>query len=144
MKLFVSQVYIEPGVSFPFTLKFQVFLSRQLTDLVVPSSGFTERFGEDYDLMFRMSAKQGLSEPEIKGPTVFKRDRDVEFTVFLPFQKHQAADRTALRDALNYLFAAICKALRELALDTTKLAEEATQIIDAVIEDAQMTESNPR
>src|SRR5580704_1479285 len=100
MKVYFSQIYIKPGVSFPFSHHFQVHLSNVITDLVVPSPSFVEKYGDDFDIVFRISAKREIRDNEIKGPTVFNKEKDIEYTVFLPFDViHRAPDVN--RSALN-------------------------------------------
>src|SRR5438128_660345 len=85
MKVHFGQIYIEPGVEFPFSHLFQRYLAKEVTALVVPSGKFIEKYGSDFELMFRISAKNGIQDNEIRGPTVFRKAKDVEYTVFLPF-----------------------------------------------------------
>src|SRR5438132_14279232 len=85
MKVWFGQIYIGPGVSFPFSHHFQRRLSHEVTALVEPSEKFIKKFGREFELMFRISAKQKLKRNEIRGPTVFNKTRDVEYTIFLPF-----------------------------------------------------------
>ena len=86
MIVFVTQIYIEPGCDYPCPHIFQQFVSQEITRRVEMSTSFAQQVGPDFKLIFRMSAKPALEAPEIKGPTVFKKDKDVEFTIFLPFE----------------------------------------------------------
>jgi hypothetical protein len=140
MRIYVSQIYIEPGVAFPFKHRFQKFLSATLSDVVQVSPLFNERYGPDYDLMFRMSAKSCLAVPEIRGPTVFKRDRNVEFTVFLPFDSTTRLDTAALSKAVAELLRCIISILTDLGMNTTALRVESENIVRSVMEDASMIE----
>ena len=119
MNIHVSQIYPEAGVNYPFTHRFQQFLSRALTESVAPSANFVALYGDGFDLIFRMSAKSGIDRPECRGPTVFRRDKDVEYTIFLPFR---GDDSTALREAIDTLLKAIIRVLAELGFDTTAIA----------------------
>jgi hypothetical protein len=86
MKVFISQLYIQPGVSFPFSHHMQSWLHEALSALAVPSPAFTDKYGADFNLIVRLSAKRELKQNEIKGPTVFKKEKDVEYTLLLPFE----------------------------------------------------------
>jgi len=99
MKIAFSQVYIEVGANFPFSVHFQRLMTREITALVQPSPKFVEAFGDVSELIFRISAKHELEDNEIRGPTVFKKTKHVEFTVFLPFDvimAHPDAPKQAL------------------------------------------------
>ena len=104
MKIYFGQIYIQAGVSFPFSFDFQRRLSEEVTPLLQPSSKFCKKYGDDFSLMFRISAKSDLEDNEIRGPTVFRKTRDVEYSIFLPFDvivRHTDAPRSALRFLLR-------------------------------------------
>lgn len=139
MKVWFGQMYIEPGVRFPFSHHFQRRLSQQVTALVAPSAKFIKEYGQDFELMFNVSAKGGLENNEIRGPTVFKKTKDVEYTVFLPFtviMRHMDAPKRALR----YLLQGVCDVLDQLEIDRTKLVEKQERLIDSICADPMMLE----
>ncbi|MCA9195620.1 MAG: hypothetical protein KDB03_27800 [Planctomycetales bacterium] len=139
MNIYVAQIYPEAGVNYPFTHQFQQFMSKTLTDSVPKSEAFAEKYGGDFDLMFRMSAKSGIEQPEIKGPTVFKRDKDVEYTIFLPFRGSDY-DSNVLRHAVTELLDGIVRVLSELGFDTTSVSQGSRQWVEHVIGDSRMTD----
>jgi hypothetical protein len=63
----------------------QRWLSHELTAVAESVDEFLVKFGEGFSAVVNISAKTGIVEPEIRGPTVFKRDKDVEYTLFLPY-----------------------------------------------------------
>ncbi len=144
MKLFVSQFYIEPGVSYPFSVHFQRFMwpRKELTKRIVDSDEFVRRFGKDFDLMFRMSAKAGIVAPEVRGPTVFKKDKSVEFTVFLTFDRAEQRGQDAYCRALKQLMVEITGILRSLRLDASQLVQDCDQIIERIIANPKMIEQS--
>ena len=89
-----------------------------------------------------MSAKEGLAKPEIKGPTVFKRDKDVEYTVFLPFDRSVDMDANTLSRALDLLLSSMIVILEELDMTTTGLSAELSAIIDRILGDAKMIDAS--
>lgn len=52
--------------------------------------------------MLRISAKRGIVVNEIRGPTVFTRDKDVEISIFLPFEQIPMGREFAI-SALQFL-----------------------------------------
>lgn len=139
MKVYVAQIYIEPAISFPFTHHFQKYISQRLTDLIQPSPSFIAKFGEDFDLIFRMSAKAALVEPEIQGPTVCKRDKDVEYTIFLPFGKPAVVDGPSSEASLFHLLTAIISVLLDLEINVARLQHESREIVAAIMREPRMT-----
>ena len=139
MNIYISQIYIQPGVSYPFSYRFQKFMSEAVTERVSPSEKFVTRYGEDFDLIFRMSAKSEIAETEIKGPTVFKRDKDVEYSIFIPFRGNESDPKT-LHDVVITLLNGIVSVLNGLGFDTTTLLDESEALANHIIEDESMTE----
>src|SRR5262249_34269143 len=137
MNVHFGQIYGEPGVSFPFSHLFQRRLSREVTALVEPSSKFLKKYGSDFKLIFNVSAKQGLQDNEIRGPSVFRRTKDVEYTVFLAFDvimRHADAPRHALR----FLLKGVCDVFDRLEIDTTRLLDEQEALIEGICSDPTM------
>jgi hypothetical protein len=142
MSIYVSQIYPEAGVSYPFNHRFQKYLSDLVSAKVGTSKKFADLYGPEYDLIFRMSAKEGLAKPEIKGPTVFKRDKDVEYTVFLPFDRSVEMDAKTLSQALDFLLTSMIEILKELEMTTTGLSAELSAIVDRILGDAKMIDAS--
>ncbi len=137
MKVYFSQIYIKPGVSFPFSHQFQVHLSNVITDLVVSSMSFVEKYGDDSNLIFRISAKTEIRDNELKGPTVFNKGKDIEYTVFLPFDViHCASD--ANRSALHYLLNGVTSALESLDINAETLLKNRESLVERVLSDPIM------
>lgn len=141
MSIYVSQIYPEAGVSYPFSHRFQKYLSELVNSEVGVSQKFVDQYGPDYDLIFRMSAKEGLAAPEIKGPTVFKRDKDVEYTVFLPFDRTAKLETSTLWRAVEMLLASMIEVLDRLGMSTTRLSHNSSAIVSQILGDGRMIDS---
>ena len=143
MKVHFGQIYIEPGVTFPFSFQFQRRLSDEITAMVTPSANFIQRYGEDWDLMFRISAKSAISDTEVRGPSVFKKGKDVEFTIFLPFGViHREA--AASRSAIGFLLQGICSVFHSLGIDTSELQTRQSSLVEDISSDPTMFNPNAR
>jgi len=140
MNIFFSQIYIRPGIDYPFSHLFQKWLSARITELVQPSAQFIKTYGVDYELIFNISAKAEILEPEIKGPTVFKRDKDVEFTIFLPHKGSKVTNQIEYADALKHLLNGVVTVLKSFHIDTLQLVENSSNLIERVISDPTMIE----
>jgi hypothetical protein len=137
MNIRCSQIYIEPGVNFPFSYIAIKYLDEGISDLVVPSARFIRNYGDDYRLVFNISAKRSLEENEIRGPTVFKRTKDVEYSVFLPFTvivSREDAPQTALR----FLFQGMYAVFDSLEIDAGRVREQEASMIEHVCSDPAM------
>jgi hypothetical protein len=125
------QIYIEMGVSFPLTYHFQVFLSKCIGKLIKPSSLFRKKYGSGFDLGFNISAK---------GPTVFRKTKDVDYTVFLPFDVIQARN-APLSAALECLIEGVISVLKSLDIATDELRTQKCRIIQEVPSNPIMIEN---
>ncbi len=72
--------------------------------------------------MFRMSAKAEIAEPEIRGPNVFQRNNDVEYSIFLTFDPEHAQSDEGLRNVLRQLLDQIIGIAASLEMDVVRLA----------------------
>jgi len=138
MKIFVSQIYIEAGIAFSFSHHFQVWISDQFTSRVKPSKEFIEVYGEDYNIIFRMSAKTKITRPQIKGPSVFKKTKDVEYAIFLPHGGGKDDDTKCHEKALDYLFESIVSILESLGIDATNVVRDSFDLIGQIIANPAM------
>jgi hypothetical protein len=143
MKVHFGQIYIEPGVAFPFSFLFQRRLSEEITALITPSAAFTQRYGDDWKLMFNVSAKRTIADNEIRGPSVFKKDKDVEFTIFLPFDTIQR-EASVSRCALAFLLQGVCSVLVSLGIDTSAIQVRQSSLTETISSDPTMFKANDR
>jgi hypothetical protein len=132
-----SQIYIEPGVNFPFSHIAIKYIDEGISDLVVPSAKFIHKYGDDYRLIFNISAKHSLEENEIRGPTVFKRTKDVEYSIFLPFTVI-VSRADAPQTALKFLFQGIYAVFDSLEIDASRVREQEPSMIEHVCSDQAM------
>jgi hypothetical protein len=137
MKVAFSQVYIELGANFPFSVHFQRLLTKEVTAVVQPSPKFIECYGADFELGFNVSAKHSLKDNEVRGPTVFKKSKAVEYTVFLPFDLI-ITHADAPKHALFFLLKGVCDVFDMLEIDKVKLLDKQQSLIDAICSDPTM------
>jgi len=85
-------MYTEEGVNFPFSHHMQAFWRERLSALAMPSAQFVKAYGADFTLGIRLNARKEIAESEIRGPTVFRRTKDVEYALFLPYDVVMSAE----------------------------------------------------
>lgn len=140
MKIYFGQIYIQVGVSFPFNYLFQNFLGTKVTEFVQSSPKFIKLYGEDYSLIFRVSAKKELTTNEIKGATIYKKKKHIEFTIFLPYTLiMQNAEPN--KEALKFLFDGIYEVLDKYEINTSMLKSEQDKIINKIMSSPEMFDS---
>jgi hypothetical protein len=137
MKVFFRQTYIEPGATFPFSVHFQRRVTEVVTSLVVPSARFVSKYGDDYDVVFNVSAKRAIQGNEILGPTVFRRTKDVEYTIFLPFDGITASSDVH-RSALQFTLDGACWVLQSMEIDTSRIVDARDSIIEEICSNPKM------
>lgn len=138
MNVYVGQIYIEPGVKFPFSIAFQQRISAQLTELVDGWGKNTAHYSDDFDLIFRLSSKSDIEEVEIRGPTIFKRDKSVEYSIFIPFK---LLGNSKLRDYYNIIIClidSIRSVFFKLGIDDKNLQNKSLKIAGDIVNDPEM------
>lgn len=141
MRIYFGQIYIEPGVWYPFTQEFQEYLSGLATQDTTGTERFCGKYGDDFDIVFNISAKAALRVAEIKGPAVFKRDKTVEYSVFLPYDKQAPVDAVLLVDVVRVLLASVNTVLSNLGMTTNRIANDPDGIAESIVRDRRMTTS---
>lgn len=137
MRVQFTQIYIEPGVVFAFSTEFQCYLSDTVTALVRPTEKFNKRYGSDWDVIFNVSAKRAIEDNEIRGPMVFRKSKDVEYTVFLPFDV-ASRDSDIRESGLRFLFKGTQAVLDRLGIDAADFAQCQEEIIRRIRSDPSM------
>lgn len=132
MKVYFSQIYIEQGAELFFSTAFQQYLSHEVSSLVAVSEAFAREYSEDFDIIFRISAKRMIDLVEVRGPTMFRKSRDVEYTIFLPYDV-LAISEEPHRMALHYLLTSVSDILDSLQIATSSLRNAEETIISNVI-----------
>jgi hypothetical protein len=142
MRVYVTQIYIEAGVYYPFSHHFQNFISDELTKRLTPSDAFISKYAEDFNLIFNMSAKAKIPTAEIKGPTVFRKDKDVEYTIFLPFNIHDVQSSEVYRQTLRLLISSISSVLIDLEIDASQLLRDSEDIVERILSNPKTINEN--
>jgi hypothetical protein len=166
MQVYITMFPIESGAYVPFNHVFQRYMYEQVTKLIAPSSWFAAKYGEDWKLIFRISARwspdeddtdRGVklsetaraslaryrsftSDPlrvEVRGPTIFKKAKDVEYSIFLPF-RHIVERGNPTVAALQHIFAGVYAVLEKMEFDTSTLRAEQDRIIKHVCSEPKM------
>jgi hypothetical protein len=124
MKIFVGQIYIKAGVMFPFSLRFQKWLGDALSERVQASERYCHEVGASFALGIRISAKEDIVEPEIKGPSLFKREKTIEFSIFLPHCQRDYHDIFVSSLVVGKILKSVVAILQQLGLDATKVVRD--------------------
>lgn len=138
MNIYVVQIYIEAGASFPFSHVFQRYIHNRLSSLVDGWGRNAGHYGPDFGLIFRMSSKSDLATTEIKGPTIFKRDKSVEYSIFLPSNLLGNRSTDDYRAVLRALMDGIVTVMDGLGINTEKVKVESEDIVDLIVHDPAM------
>ena len=137
MIVYVSQIYGKPGVSFPFSHLMQGWMTDELSALAKHSTDFASKYGADFNLGVNLSADKNITDNQIKGPAIFKKTKDVEYTLFLPYDVIIQAEG-GCRTALGYLLDGIRRIFVLAGVDPTMLDERRDSIITHICSDPTM------
>lgn len=139
MKIIFSQIFIQVGVKFNFSFMMYNYLQEQFNLLITPSEKFSKLYGGEYELIFNVSAKRELAITEIIGPRTSKKNRTIEFTIFLPYTT-TIKEEEPNKKALEHLFQGTCEVFEKYVIDTSKLKTEQEKIIDKIMCSSEMFE----
>lgn len=137
MNVYFRQLYIRPGVSFPLSHVCNHYLSETITAVVVSSEAFNRKYGSDFSIVFTISAQQEIEYTQIKGPTVFKKAKDVEYSLFLPFDTIML-DTNVFPAAIRCLLDGVCSVLQSFDISTSGIDERRDAIIQRICADPSM------
>jgi hypothetical protein len=137
MNVYFGQIYVTPGVRFPFSHHFQQHLSEAITSIITPSRKLIEKYGGDCNIVFNISAKKSTQVTDIKGPTYFEKTNDVEYSLFLPFDVI-SRDSEPSPSALRYLLNGVCEVLKSLDIDIARVMERRDSLITQICADPSM------
>jgi hypothetical protein len=138
MKLGFRQIYIRPGASLPFSHHMQHLLRDQLSAAEGDAEEFVRRHGQDFKLVTNISAEVGTKENQIKGPTMFKRTRDVEYSLFLPYDAIAGASAMGRHVAAEFLLDGIRSIFQQAGVGVTHLDEKRGLLIERICSDPSM------
>jgi hypothetical protein len=137
MKIVVGQIYKPPGASRPISQHMQIWLGDRLSALATPTPEFLRKYGADFTLIVRVSARSNCANNQIKGPTVFKNSKDVEYTLFLPYDAI-IADEGGCRTAMRFLLNGIQEVFTLAHILAEGFEEKKASIVEVVCSDPAM------
>lgn len=86
MHITVAGAYPEVGINFPISYKFNKLLREAIHS---PEEDFSDAFqkvyGKEYSLGIILSAKEDTLDLIIKGPSISKRYKAVDYVLYIPF-----------------------------------------------------------
>jgi hypothetical protein len=141
MKVSVGQIYIQAEVDFPFSFEMQSWISKELSALASPGPAFLKSYGKGFELIIRLSAKTKIGENEIRGPSVFKKNKDVEYTVFLPFDPIRDAGAGSRRLAAEKFVDGVAAVFAKAGILAPKLSERRATLINKLVTDDEMLDA---
>jgi hypothetical protein len=115
----------------------QVWLTNELSGVCEDAVEFFERYGENFDLVIRISAQNQITGNLLKGPTIFEEEEDVEYTLFLPYDVIiQSAD--GRRAAATFLLEGIRAVFERVGIRTARLNERTELLLERLCSDPAM------
>jgi hypothetical protein len=137
MNVYVAQSYFKPGAKFPFSHRMQVWMSKELSSLAKHCTEFERKYGAAYELTIQLSADRQTRDNEIRGPAVYKKTKDVEYTLFLPYDVIIESEG-GCRSALGYFLNGISRIFELTGIEPAMLDERRGSIITHICSDPTM------
>jgi hypothetical protein len=89
--LFLSYIDLTPDLENPFTNVAHKSIIDVLRSHFVMWSGFLNKY-PDYDIGFIVATKREITALEIKGPSISKKMKVVDFTIYLPNRSYNLSE----------------------------------------------------
>ncbi len=121
--LSIVHVDLSPGLENKFADSVGSSLREILTNNFLSWSNFFKKFPE-YSLCFYIVTKKGVEEVEIKGPGIFKKNTEVEYSIFLP----EKADNVI--SYIDAIFEGLSKILKNYEIEKNKIDEMKKQLLE--------------
>ena len=113
MRIFITQVYVKPSFKF----KLSQNLVKQLSNRINEKNFFENDFKKKYrgfDIIIDISSlpESEISDLKIKGPTIFNKDKQIEYVLYIPYEKVMC-DEDRLLSITRYIIHGIKSILKK-------------------------------
>lgn len=108
--LYLSYINLTPGLQNRFSDSTHKAVIEVLRKNFETWTGFFDKY-IDWNLGYIVTTKKGIEELEVKGPTIFKRDKLVDYTIFLPDVNY------SLGEYIDFVFKGIAVSLKEYEVE---------------------------
>ena len=130
MKISINQFFTTPGYSYPFTGIFVYWVECSVNQRIQPSEAFIKIYGKDYGICFSVDAKPNIAKPEVHGPILYRRGKEVRLTILLPHPGGPESQKPAENvGAMKLYFDGIAIALRKIGIDPTRVLDDMPGLI---------------
>jgi len=132
MKIFIGQIYSDSKAWFPFSTNFQKLLGEKISSRLTASEAFNAKYGAEYNIIFRMSAKRSLQQHEIKGPQRYPKSKTVEYSIFLAYDVI-TVETDWRRMVITEFLDCLISILKKSRFETRILEQDKHKIIESVL-----------
>lgn len=108
--LYLSYINLTPGLQNRFSDSTHKIVIEVLRRKFETWTGFFDKY-TSWNLGYIITTKKGVEELEVKGPTIFKRDKLVDYTIFLPDVNY------SLEEYIEFVFKGIAVSLKEYGVE---------------------------
>lgn len=131
--VYLSYIYLEPDNSNPFQSVVHNALWSTLTRHFLNWKGFKERYSES-DLGLIVAMKDAVEHLTVKGPTIIRGSRAVDFTIFLPnrISEGDPSRKSDVEDYVRLIVEGVGEALGDCDLSKLEFEEIIQETIDEV------------
>lgn len=113
--LYLSYIDLTPGLENRFCDSTHKAVIEVLRKYFVTWEGFFNKYPE-HSLAYVVTTKKDIKELEVKGPTIFKKKRTVDYAIFLPNVAY------TLEEYIDFVFRGIAISLKEFGVEENAIA----------------------
>ena len=140
-KIKILELYPEVGIKYDITNQVFYKILNVLNSLNVTLPHYDKIFKDDeYTLLITLSAKEKISELVIKGPTLYKKDKQVGFVFFMPYKTFEREQDTMcyIVDNIEQGMIFIFNKYKLLAENTTTLHQKCSELKEVLQSSPQL------
>ena len=143
MNVHINQFFTEPGFAYPFTGIFVGWMELEVSKRIQASKKFLEKYSKDHGLCFFLDARPGIAAPHLNGPTVRKRDKEVQFSIILPHAGGpMPKEATEYVQPVKLLVQSIAAALEKVEIDSSQILQDLPTLIQYFVSTPKLIRSD--
>ncbi|MEM9885748.1 MAG: hypothetical protein AAF849_07645 [Bacteroidota bacterium] len=118
MNITISSIFPEAGYNFNISYKIHEIIASEINEALTDLGTFDLTFGKDFDLGIIVSTKRKVNDLYVQGPAIFKREKIVDFTIWIPFREVKNSS-SYTNSYIDYLIKGILELFERYDIDTT-------------------------
>ena len=128
MRISISEIYVEPRVTFCIPHQILNLICRALSKALENEQAFVTKYKADYNLVILITTRQRTQQTDIRRPAILRKHQCVEYVVYLPYKEITESTHYLL-SLSTHLLSAIKEILSKYKIGSASLDQTFSQLI---------------